>query len=243
MLGWADPFPSGSWDKAIEPPPDGQPLGEIRPLFPRQESPESTSVPAPPTANASPAPPLEIRAARVVEAAPHPSADRLYILKLDLGSATTRTVVAGMRSHFKAEELVGKRVALLANLAPRTIRGFVSEGMVLAAESGSTLALVTPEESVDLGATIEGVPNPPPVVQIEALHGAPLVVGTVSHSDGSGATELDLGETRSRVSQTLAPGTQVVVRKFPDGSIEIPQFSRGRILSPSSAMPAGTKVR
>lgn len=76
---------------------------------------------------------VDLRVARVVKAENHPSADRLLKLQLDDGSGTTRQICAGIRGHYQAEELVGRLIIIVANLAPRKIRGEESRGMLLAA--------------------------------------------------------------------------------------------------------------
>lgn len=76
---------------------------------------------------------VDLRVARVVKAENHPSADRLLKLQLDDGSGTPRQICAGIRGAYSAEELVGKLIVIVANLAPRTIRGEESRGMLLAA--------------------------------------------------------------------------------------------------------------
>ncbi|MCI4330182.1 MAG: class I tRNA ligase family protein, partial [Thermoplasmata archaeon] len=143
MLGFSDSPRAGDWDAALTPVPAGQPLGEVRPLFPRREKPKAPAATPPPKAGAAvsvatPARaagprPLDIRAARVTAVENHPSADRLYVLTVDAGEGHTRTVVAGLRSSYTAEQLTGRTVALLANLEPRTIRRITSQGMILAA--------------------------------------------------------------------------------------------------------------
>lgn len=76
---------------------------------------------------------LDLRVARIVTAEPHPKADRLYKLQLDDGSGTPRQICAGIRDYYRAEDLVGRHIVIVANLAPRIIRGEESRGMLLAA--------------------------------------------------------------------------------------------------------------
>jgi tRNA-binding protein len=76
---------------------------------------------------------VDLRVARVVKAELHPSADKLLKLQLDDGSGTPRQICAGIRGHYTPEELVGKSIVIVANLAPRIIRGEESVGMLLAA--------------------------------------------------------------------------------------------------------------
>ncbi len=90
---------------------------------------------------------VDIRVGTVLECIKVPKADKLLQFKIDDG-LETRTIVSGIAKHFKPEELVGKQVCFVANLAPRTMRGIVSEGMILSAEDNEgklSLLTVTPQ--------------------------------------------------------------------------------------------------
>ncbi len=90
---------------------------------------------------------LDLRVATITQAEAHPNADRLLRIQLDDGSEQGRQVCAGIRAWYDPAELVGRQVVIVANLAPRTIRGEVSEGMILAASSDRIDgASDTPEE-------------------------------------------------------------------------------------------------
>jgi methionine--tRNA ligase beta chain len=98
---------------------------------------------------------VELRVATITAATPHPDADRLLVLQIDLGNET-RQLVAGIRQHYAAETLVGKQIVVVANLAPATLRGVVSQGMLLAAsDAEGRLAFVTPQQPVATGATVK----------------------------------------------------------------------------------------
>jgi tRNA-binding protein len=88
---------------------------------------------------------LELRIAKVLEARPHPNADKLLLLQVDVGDAQ-KQVVAGIRQHYTPEQLVGKLIVLVNNLAPALIRGESSEGMLLAATSGEKVILLTADD-------------------------------------------------------------------------------------------------
>ena len=75
---------------------------------------------------------VDLRAGRVVEAHPHPDADRLLVMKVDIGEAEPRQIVAGIRSSYEPEELVGRTIIIVANLKPARLRGVESQGMILA---------------------------------------------------------------------------------------------------------------
>ncbi|MFH1419211.1 MAG: methionine--tRNA ligase subunit beta, partial [Planctomycetota bacterium] len=88
---------------------------------------------------------IDLRVARVIEADVHPDADKLLVLKIDLGGET-RQLIAGLRGHYEPAELVGKLIVVVANLAPRKMRGLESQGMLLAAsnEDHSQVVLLSP---------------------------------------------------------------------------------------------------
>jgi methionyl-tRNA synthetase len=96
---------------------------------------------------------LELRVARVVSAEPVPGATKLLKLVVDIGTEQ-RQIVAGIALSYKPEQLVGKTIVLLANLAPAKIRGADSNGMLLAASSGDRLSLLTLDTELPPGSTI-----------------------------------------------------------------------------------------
>ncbi len=80
---------------------------------------------------------LDLRVATITAAEPHPNADRLLKIQLDDGTPDGRQVCAGIKAWYKPEDLVGTQVVIVANLEPRTIRGEVSQGMIMAASATS----------------------------------------------------------------------------------------------------------
>jgi tRNA-binding protein len=91
----------------------------------------------------TPLPELDLRVARVTEAAPHPNADRLIVLHISLGDEQ-RQIVAGLVGHYDPDDLPGRHIVIVANLQPAVLRGVESQGMLLAAEdSTGRLGLLT----------------------------------------------------------------------------------------------------
>jgi methionyl-tRNA synthetase len=88
---------------------------------------------------------LELRVARVLEARPHPNADKLLLLQIDVGDAQ-KQIVAGIRQHYTPEQLVGKTIVVVNNLQPALLRGEASNGMLLAATSGEKVILLTVDD-------------------------------------------------------------------------------------------------
>ncbi len=98
---------------------------------------------------------ITLKIARIIEATPHPNADRLYLLKLDIGNNEERTVVAGIRKAYNEADLKDKSVVFVENLEPAVIRGIESKGMVLAAQDGETLAILSPDKFIAPGSIVK----------------------------------------------------------------------------------------
>lgn len=97
---------------------------------------------------------LDIRTATILSAVPVEKADKLLKLELNVGMET-RTVVSGIALHYKPDEIIGRQVLLLVNLAPRKIRGVESKGMILMAEdSAGRLCFVSPDAGWENGGKI-----------------------------------------------------------------------------------------
>jgi len=155
---------------------EGVKIGEVQPVFPRldkgkimseinaQSAPEPQ--PEPPQTHATEADAVgianfieiddfakvDLRVGQVLSAERIPKADKLLLLKVDVGEEQPRTILAGIAQYYEPEKLVGRKVVIVANLKPRKLRGYESQGMVVAASYG--------EEGRPVIATFtEDVPN------------------------------------------------------------------------------------
>ena len=97
---------------------------------------------------------LEFRIGKILHAEEVPKSSKLLRFTVQLGSET-RTIMSGIKKHYKPEDLVGKRVMIVANLAPRKIAGVESQGMIVAAEDDDgNIALMTPMSKMPSGSII-----------------------------------------------------------------------------------------
>lgn len=98
---------------------------------------------------------VQLRVGTVTQAEAHPNADKLIVLQVDLGDET-RQILAGIRGYYEPEALVGTQIVIVANLAPRTMRGLESQGMLLAASNPdrSKVILVSPREMIEPGSEV-----------------------------------------------------------------------------------------
>lgn len=97
---------------------------------------------------------IELIVVQIKEVCEHPNADKLYLLKVDTGKEE-RQLVAGIRLGYTPEELVGRRIVMVANLEPATIRGEESQGMILAASDDNGIAVLSPDKDVALGSRVK----------------------------------------------------------------------------------------
>jgi len=96
---------------------------------------------------------IELRIGRVVSVEDHPNADKLYVMKVDLGGEE-RQLVAGLKKYYTAEQLQGRLIVVVANLAPAVLRGVESQGMLLAAGEGDTVSVLQPDADIAPGAKV-----------------------------------------------------------------------------------------
>ncbi|AGB17834.1 methionine--tRNA ligase [Thermoanaerobacterium thermosaccharolyticum] len=97
---------------------------------------------------------IDLRVAEVLEAEKVEGADKLLKLKLKVGDEV-RQVVSGLALHYKSDELVGKKLVLVANLEPKKLRGIESYGMILAASNEGKLTVVTVDKDIESGAKVK----------------------------------------------------------------------------------------
>ncbi len=98
---------------------------------------------------------LELRVAQILEVSAHPNADKLYVIKIDVGGET-KQVVAGIRPSYPSPDaLIGKKVVVVNNLEPAVIRGAESNGMILAASGEVGPIILLPEQDVPVGSVVK----------------------------------------------------------------------------------------
>ena len=97
---------------------------------------------------------IELLIAQIKEVKEHPNADRLYVLQVDTGR-DVRQIVAGIRKAYSPEQLIGRKIVLIANMEPAVIRGETSNGMLLAASDENGMALLAPEKDMPVGSIVK----------------------------------------------------------------------------------------
>ena len=161
--------------------PEGTRIGDVQPVFPRLDKARILSEINQPSAGDSDQIPsstspatdaaegvttfidiedfakVDLRVGQVLSAERLPKSDKLLLLKIDLGEAEPRQVLAGIAQYYEPEKLIGRKIVVVANLKPRKLRGFESQGMVVAASYGEEgrPVLATFTEDVPNGARLK----------------------------------------------------------------------------------------
>ena len=97
---------------------------------------------------------VKLKVGEIVSAEKHPNADRLLALMVEVGEDRPRSIVAGIAAKYVAEDLIGKKIVIVANLKPRKLRGVLSEGMLLAASGTELEGLITVDPGVNPGSSV-----------------------------------------------------------------------------------------
>lgn len=149
MLGYEGKVDEQRWEEGLVEPRPGQKFKDIKPLFQKLEPEGAADLPPgeepgkvqkEETVDTETLP-LYIRIGQVLEVKDHPRADKLLVMEVDFKDER-RTLVAGLKNHYKPEELEGRKIAVLCNLKPAKLRGVESKGMLLAAESDGVVGVL-----------------------------------------------------------------------------------------------------
>jgi methionyl-tRNA synthetase len=144
---------------------------------------------------------LDLRVAVIKEINDHPQADKLYVLKIDLGTEE-RQLCAGLKPHYPREELLGKHLVVVTNLKPAKLRGELSQGMLLAADSGAVVGVLN-------------APNSPAGTQV-----------TADGVSGKGAPQIEIGDIAALTLEAKA-GKAYVNGKLISAGAEAVRVDRG----------------
>ena len=98
---------------------------------------------------------VELKVGKITNVADHENADKLFVVTIDDGTDNGRTICAGLKEYYTADQMIGKSVVFVANLKPRKLRGVMSEGMMLAADDGNGgVSLVTIDGEISPGSQV-----------------------------------------------------------------------------------------
>jgi len=244
MVGGRGSVHERRWADATAPVEAGTPLPQPRPLIrkldvdevakalglPTKEAPAAkagapaakgaaAAATATPAQLACPADVLDLVVARIETVDPHPNADKLWVMGIDMGPVGKRTIVAGLRGDYTAEELRGRLIVVVANLAPAKLRGVESNGMLLAAEDPATrvVSALVPHGDAAPGDRLFSSVDPSAKRRVEFKEFTKLelkVARVVGKAPGL-KVDAGAGPMAGRLAEGLAPPELVAVT--PDG--------------------------
>lgn len=151
--------------------------------------------------NADPFSKIYLKVGKIVEIKKHPKADKLFIEKIDLGSGDVRQIVSGLAPYYKEEELLNKKVVVVANLKEAVLRGEPSKGMLLAAENEdkSVVEVVFPDGEIGETVKAEGIEPTKDEITIDDFFAVEIKVDNkIVKYDGK---ELKVGENNVKVEK------------------------------------------
>jgi len=182
---------------------------------------------------------LNLRVGKVVDVQPHPNADKLYLMKVDIGRPIT--MVSGLKDFYTAEELRKKTLIIVTNLEPAVIRGVKSEGMLLAAEEGRQLALLTPERDLPAGTQItSGMEPGTKVITFKEFQKLDIRVGRPAEGDPS---YLDLVSRKVRCStEGLDPNKKYAAFVAGEKAVVLHSQDKVKVVF-DREIPVGAKIR
>ena len=197
MIGNTGSVHSAEWADALKPVESGFELAKPKPLFKKLVL-DDIMVEEDPFAK------LDLRVAEILEVKDHPNADKLYLAHIDLGDMGKRVIVAGLKKHYNPEELTGKKIVVLTNLEPATIRGVKSTAMLLAAtDSEGVVSLLDPQDA-SLGEQViaDGIsPNPEKVLSFDDFQDITMKINNEGNAVYDGKTL----KTKSTIVNTDKP--------------------------------------
>lgn len=182
---------------------------------------------------------LNLKIGKVLDIQQHPNADKLYLMKVDIGK--TITMISGLKEFYSPEELKKKTLVVVTNLEPATIRGIKSEGMLLAAEADNQLALLTPEKDLPAGTQIStGMEPSDKVLPFKEFQKLDIRAGRSVPGDPA---SLDLGSRKVKcVVDSPAPDTKYAAFVLGDSAMVVQGPDKVKIVFDKD-IPAGAKIR
>ncbi len=220
QLGMTEGIYTKGWSWIDNPLSDGAALPEPRPLFSKmvieKKGEEFKMLES-----------LNLKVGRVLDVKPHPNAEKLLVLEVDIGKKMT--LVAGLKAHYPGEELKGKMIVAITNLQHAKLRGVESMGMLLAAEAEGKVKVLTPAGEAEPGDPVDsGLPQNDKEISISDFQKLTLKVGAASNGKVNVGREVEL---KSPDAAQLK-GKIAVFLPSPEANVAIPlRTSRGVLIT------------
>ncbi len=233
-LGYAGSLEKAGLEEALKPLVVGQELLEPVPVYkkveikmeeeqqkqqPKQEKKQEKPAEAP-TGPFADFKRMDVRVGEVISVEDHPDAEKLYILKIDLGEEEPRQIVTNLKSYYSVESMMGRKLLVISNLKPAKFRGVRSEGMLMAADDeplgGSAVLLLKPSRDVPNGTKVNcGLENSSSRIEVKHCEAVTIKVAKIRDGKFMGR-DIELPEDCPEVVAAVIDGDETLV--FGDGN-------------------------
>ncbi|HXZ23797.1 MAG TPA: methionine--tRNA ligase [Methanomassiliicoccales archaeon] len=182
---------------------------------------------------------LNLKVGKVLEVRPHPNAEKLLVIDVDIG--TKIQLVAGLRAYYPGEELKGKSIVVVSNLQPAKLRGVESMGMLLAAESGGKVKVLTPSGASNPGDPVNsGMAQGEKQISFSDFQKLTLRIGTASNGKVAIGREMELKAPKG----ASVSGKVAVYLPTPDAKVALPLVTNtGVAITVDGEIEDGAPVR
>jgi methionyl-tRNA synthetase len=182
---------------------------------------------------------LNLKVGQIVEAGNHPNADSLLLMQVDIGRKVQ--IVAGLKAYYSPEQLKGRKVVVVSNLKPAKLRGYESQGMLLAAEAGELVTLLSPPADASPGdAVSSGMTPGEKQIEFKDFQKLTLRIGTVIGKD-----KVDVGREIKCRCPDVPEGTRLAVfLPSPEADEGLAFFTeKGAPVTADPRLPSGATIR
>ncbi|MBI0583906.1 MAG: methionine--tRNA ligase [Methanomassiliicoccus sp.] len=234
LLGQEGTVTSAGWDAINAALPGGQKLKEPKPLFSKIAVEKEGAASVFKGFEA-----LNLRVGRITDVRDHPNADSLLLMQVDIGRPVQ--IVAGLKAYYSLEELKGRKVVVVSNLRPAKLRGYESQGMLLAAEGGEVVALLSPPDDAEPGQAVNSGMTPgEKQIEFKDFQKLTLRVGTVLSKE-----QVSVGrEIRCQCPDVEAGSRVAVFLPAPEAGEGLLLFTeKGAPIAADARLPDGANIR
>ncbi len=232
LLGCADSVAEQGWSSLRSKLPTGQRLREPSPHFSKISLEEGNTL-------FNDFETLNLKVGQILSVRDHPNADQLVLMEVDIGKKIQ--LVAGIKKYYSKEALVGKKVVVVSNLKPAKLRGYESQGMVLAAEHDDDVRLLTPAGEAAPGERVNsGMSSSEKILTFQDFQKLNLRVGEMMDKE-----KVDIGrEIKCKCPPQKSEGKVAVFLPSPDSNEALALFTeKGVPITVDGDLPNGATVR
>ena len=232
FMGFEESVMEMGWDMITTPINEGQPLMAPKPLFAKVMIEREEMI-------FEDFEKLDLRVGEIKASRNHPEAEKLLVLDVDIGEDIT--LVAGLKGYYELDELVGKKIVVVSNLKPAKLRGIKSQGMLLAADQGDDVVVLTPDGDAKPGERVNsGMSSSSKRLDFQEFQKLTLRVGTVTGGKADVGREVSI----KAPDDLKMPEKVALFLPSPDADIALALYTEGKVsITTDRDIGSGAKIR